>query len=147
MPHYFASYLIRFRLTGSVSLHRWLRIVWDSPAVRSHIETAAATSRPIQRQHPSSEWDVGSLPEKNIENRLPELEGQLSIADAVERTIDASLKRAERLRQAILKRAFEGRLVAQDPNDEPACLLLDRFPRNRAARLKTAGGLVIVSGQ
>ena len=29
-------------------------------------------------------------------------------------------KRAERLRQSILKRAFEGRLVPQDPNDVPA---------------------------
>jgi len=39
-----------------------------------------------------------------------------------------------RLHQAILKRAFEGRLVPQDPNDEPASVLLERI----AAELKTA---------
>lgn len=40
-------------------------------------------------------------------------------------------ERPARLRQCILKRAFEGRLVPQDPNDEPAAVLLERI---RAAR-------------
>ncbi len=45
------------------------------------------------------------------------------------------LARATRLRQSILKRAFEGKLVPQDPNDEPASVLLARI---RAARAKDA---------
>jgi type I restriction enzyme S subunit len=51
----------------------------------------------------------------------------------MEATVEANLKRAERLRQAILKRAFEGRLVPQDPNDEPAGVLLERIRAERAA--------------
>jgi type I restriction enzyme S subunit len=42
---------------------------------------------------------------------------------------------AARLRQSILRRAFEGKLVPQDPNDEPADVLLERI---RAAREKAA---------
>jgi hypothetical protein len=48
------------------------------------------------------------------------------------------LKPAERLWQAILKRAFEGRLVPQDPADEPAEALLARIrsPRARQGQIR-----------
>ena len=58
---------------------------------------------------------------------VSELERCLSIADEIEATLMAELKRAERLRQSILKHAFSGKLVPQDPNDEPANVLLDKI--------------------
>lgn len=54
------------------------------------------------------------------------------MADGVERTLEQSLRQAERLRQSILKRAFEGRLVAQDAEDEPANVLLSRIKPEKA---------------
>lgn len=61
------------------------------------------------------------------------VEERLSQIDAAEKTIDAELLRAKRLRQSILKQAFEGNLVPQDPNDEPASVLLERIKAARAA--------------
>ena len=45
----------------------------------------------------------------------------------MESTISHSLNQTSGIRQSILKKAFEGRLVPQDPNDESASILLERI--------------------
>ena len=67
---------------------------------------------------------------KEQQKIIEEIERRFSIIDSLEKTIN-SLKEAERLRQAILKKAFEGRLVPQDPNDEPAWKLLERIKEEK----------------
>jgi type I restriction enzyme S subunit len=60
------------------------------------------------------------------------LDEQFEVIAQNEREIDAALKRSEALRQAILKKAFTGQLVAQDPADEPASALVARLRSERA---------------
>ena len=69
---------------------------------------------------------------------VAELERRLSVIQQAEAAVEANLARAERLRQSILKRAFSGQLVPQDPNDEPASALLERIKGEREASLATA---------
>ncbi|MCW5914222.1 MAG: restriction endonuclease subunit S [Chitinophagaceae bacterium] len=62
---------------------------------------------------------------------VSEIEKRLSVCDKIEESIATSLQQAESLRQSILKKAFEGKLVPQDPNDEPASALLKRIKAQR----------------
>lgn len=72
------------------------------------------------------------LPSLDEENQIiQEIESRLSICDQLEATITENLQRAQSLRQSILKQAFEGKLVPQDPNDEPAEKLLDRIKKEK----------------
>lgn len=51
----------------------------------------------------------------------------------VEEAVKGGLKNAEALEQSILAKAFRGELVPQDPNDEPASVLLERIRAQRVA--------------
>jgi type I restriction enzyme S subunit len=76
---------------------------------------------------------VVSLPplveQKEINERIDRLQ---SIADKVERIVEINFRYAEQLRQIILRDAFLGRLVSQDPGDEPAEKLLQRIREEKA---------------
>ena len=53
-------------------------------------------------------------------------------------TIDQALKQSAAQRKNILKAAFSGELVPQDPDDEPAAVLLERIRAERAAAVPAA---------
>jgi len=70
---------------------------------------------------------------------VAEVERRLSVVTALETAVVAALARTRRLRQAVLKRAFEGRLVEQYPDDEPALVLLERIRAQRTSGLPAKG--------
>lgn len=120
-------------LTPSVR-PRWVELWFRNPA---QIARLTAAAHEVARKTLNLE-DVRSapiaLPPLAEQDRiLSEVEAALSIVDDVAFQVDQAEHRAYRLRQSILKRAFEGRLVAQDPRDEPASALLERIQADRKA--------------
>lgn len=73
------------------------------------------------------ETRVALPPQKEQAEIVDRAEKALSKATAVEATLDAQSRAAKALKQAVLKSAFEGKLVPQNPNDEPASELLKRI--------------------
>lgn len=67
------------------------------------------------------------------ERIVAEIESRFERVDALETAVDRALNDAEKLKQAVLKKAFSGELVPQNPDDEPASVLLDRIRAERAA--------------
>lgn len=75
---------------------------------------------------------------------VQEIESRLSVCDKVEKDIADSLKKAQALRQSILKKAFEGKLLSEEeiaackahPEYEPASVLLGRIKAEKAANQK-----------
>ncbi len=79
-----------------------------------------------------SETPVALPPLDEQRVSVDEVEARFSIQSAISEQLHANLQRCRRLRQSILKRAFEGQLVAQSRDDEPATALLDRTRQQRS---------------
>lgn len=127
----FASYLIRVRCQPGNSME-YLALFFQSHIYWSQItEFSAGIGQPNVNGSKLKKLKVPlcSLPEQQEIVRL--LDEQFTVIEQNEREIEAALKRSAALRQSILKKAFTGQLVPQDPNDEPASALLDRIRKER----------------
>jgi type I restriction enzyme S subunit len=87
----------------------------------------AVTGFPIPLPPPSEQSEI-----------VRRVEVLLAYADRLEARYTAARAQVERLTPALLAKAFRGELVPQDPNDEPAAILLERVRAARVAAGETA---------
>ena len=132
----------RFRCLENIVDPEFLEIALNSPQVIDEIDklksgiNESGLSLTHKKVRAVSIKLPSTLPEQQEIVRL--LEEQFTAIEQNEREIDTSLQRAEALRQSILKRAFSGQLVPQDPSDEPATTLLKRIQQERSERAAAA---------
>jgi len=147
MPAIFAGYLIRINqitvLLDCKYLNFWLnshpaKVYGNSVKTdgvnQSNINGDKLKSYPLPYCSPQEQSQI-----------IQEIETRLSVCDNMDATIHESLEKAEALRQSILKKAFEGKLLSEDelqitrnaPDWEPAEKLLERIrAEKRTARNK-----------
>lgn len=122
------NHIIKVRLVEK-ELGKWILSWLLSPPGRDRIEKVASSTTGL---YTLSVTKVGNLPialppvaEQAEINR--EVDRRLTAADRLAETLDRQLERAEATRQSLLHEACAGRLIPQNPNDEPASLLLERI--------------------
>ena len=133
------NHIIRARAQSGID-SKFVETYWNSPMGAASVLGVASSTSGLYTLSVSK---VGGLPvplPPLAEQRriVAEVERRLSVIQQAEAAVEASLQRAERLRQSILKRAFSGELVPQDTDDEPASVLLGRIRAQREAEQKAA---------
>lgn len=134
--------MIRIRPNTEQLVPQYLSLIWNSTVIRLQIESAARTTAGI--------WKISQSDLESLQLPLPSTTEQTEIvrrveqlfafADHLEARVKAAQTRIDRLTQSILAKAFRGELVPQDPNDEPASVLLERIKAQRAAEPKAKRG-------
>ena len=79
-------------------------------------------------------WLIPVAPQVEQERIVAAIEEHFSRIDTAKVSLERCLRRCSLLRRAVLAAAFSGRLVEQDPNDEPASALLERIAAEQPER-------------
>jgi len=141
------NHIFRARLLEQSIPPQWLVFYANSEQGRSYFLKAAKQTVNLASINLTQlrNCPVPLPPIREQESIVAEVDQRLSVVSELEATVEANLKRAERLRQSILREAFAGRLVPQDPSDEPASVLLERIRGERKGRTAGNGRYVSAS--
>lgn len=137
----FCDHLIRLKLNNEKCVASFYFYFFQLPKIRKYIHQNMVSSA---GQNTVSQGTVKSIsvPLCSIDKQhqiVHEIESRLSVCDTVEKDIADSLEKAQALRQSILKKAFEGKLLSQEeiaackaqPAYEPASVLLEKIKKKQ----------------
>jgi type I restriction enzyme, S subunit len=124
--------MMLMRTNSEIYSSTLLMHVLNSPLILPRVrELTGGTASPHLNVKDIKAFRVPLLPIEEQQEIVRRVETLFAYADRLEARYTAARAQVERLTPALLAKAFRGELVPQDPNDEPAAVLLERI---RAAR-------------
>ena len=132
-PVAFPDTLIRARVDHRRLRPEFLRLIWSSKIVRRQLEAQARTTAGIYKVNQTMIGKVSfPTPYPEDQDRLvQELDQVREVVSGLDIGVSLAQERSKSLRRSILADAFAGQLVPQDPDDEPASVLLERIVASR----------------
>jgi type I restriction enzyme, S subunit len=134
--------MIRVR-TVDPAISEWIWRVANSPFGRQYMSanaTGTAGTMPKISGEILRNFPVPIPPPAELSEILRRISEALAGTTDTLAILEAEAADAARLKQSILKAAFEGRVVPQDPPDEPAIALLARLAANQSAVTRAKRG-------
>jgi type I restriction enzyme, S subunit len=134
----YAGYLIRLRVYSEKILPKYLLNIMSSSDLRIQIVSKAKSTSGVNNIN-AQELCSLRIPLPPIYEQaaiISEIETRLSVCDKLEQTIEDSLKKAEALRQSILKKAFEGELTREWRLAHPEMISGENSAESLLARIR-----------
>jgi type I restriction enzyme S subunit len=138
----FCDHFIRFKTNSLVCLSKYVSYFFASDKVRAQIESSFVSSA---GQKTVSQGTLGRIlvpvpPREEQAKIVRRIESAFGWLDRMAADHAAAARLIPNLDAAILAKAFQGKLVPQDPDDEPAAKLLEQIKAEREATLKVKRG-------
>ncbi|MET3842063.1 restriction endonuclease subunit S [Bradyrhizobium sp. OAE829] len=129
----FAGYLIRLRLDANLVIPEYAQLYLQATTVRELVERLAKSTSGVNNINSTQLQELPFLrPSMDEQREIVRVIGvAFSWIDRLASEATSARKLIDHLDQAILAKAFRGELVPQDPNDEPASVLLERITAER----------------
>ncbi|WP_165966306.1 restriction endonuclease subunit S [Actinomadura sp. 7K534] len=137
----FPDTMIRIRVDRDQVLPEFLSLVWGSRKVREQIEKSARTTAGIYKINQRMIQGI-QVPVPSVTVQQQIIADVCAAREGIGRArgqIQQTRVREDYLRSSLLAQAFTGRLVRQNPLDEPASVLLERLRGERGAPGPTLG--------
>ena len=136
----YAGYLIRTRYS-SLLCAKYLKIFMESSLYWAQLkDSTIATAQPNCNGQKLSKMILPLPPLAEQHRIVAKLEVILPLVEeygkAQEEADKLQAELPDKLRKSILQEAIQGKLVPQDPNDEPACILLDKIRQEKKRLVK-----------
>lgn len=139
--HVFNNNILRLRFKSDV-IPKFALLQMRSPPFRTYLESVKSATTSVCAIYQKSLMRApfhfpSTYRQKEIVRRI---ESAFDKIDRLAGEAKRALALVGRLDEAVLAKAFRGELVPQDPNDEPASVLLERIRAERAAAPKPKRG-------